>query len=92
MPDSTGIRDKGYRFVGETLYSHADKSHDETTVTGERYVDPSLPGTAALLKALGGLGVPLLTHWEVYGWERDWPRFDVLYGAWARACWANAER
>lgn len=22
----------------------------------------------------------MMTHWEVYDWERDWPLFDRLYG------------
>jgi hypothetical protein len=23
--------------------------------------------------------VPLLTHWEAWAWEGDWPRFEKLY-------------
>lgn len=76
-----GIRKHGYAFVGEILYTHGDKSHGEQTAFGERYVDPSRPGTARLLRLLAPLLVPLMTHWEVYAWERDWPKFDALYRA-----------
>ena len=74
-----GIKKHGYVFVGEILYTHADKTVGKQTAGGERYVDPSAPGTIKLLKALIDLKVPLMTHWEVYAWERDWPRFDRLY-------------
>jgi len=77
-----GVRDKNYAFVGEVLYTHGDKSHGETTADGERYVDPRGPGTAKLLRTLAAMGrpVPVMTHWEVYAWDRDWPRFSTLYG------------
>lgn len=74
-----GIAKHGYRFVGEILYSHADKSDGKQTTRGETHVDPSAPGTAELLKRLAPLKVPLMTHWEVYDWQRDWPRFHRLY-------------
>ena len=25
-----------------------------------------------------------MTHWEVYAWERDWPRFSKLYDAYPK--------
>lgn len=77
-----GIKTHGYAFVGEILYSHADKSHGKQTARGERYVDPLAPGTARFLARLKPLRVPLMTHWEVYDWARDWPRFSRLYAAW----------
>lgn len=77
-----GVARHGYAFVGEILYTHGDKSHGEQTPDGERYVDPLAPGTARLLARLRRHRVPLMTHWEVYAWERDWPRFDRLYAAW----------
>jgi hypothetical protein len=76
-----GVRKHRYAFVGEILYTHGDKSHGTQTFSGERYVDPSSPGTTELLRQLAPLGVPLMTHWEVYAWERDQPRFDKLYRA-----------
>jgi hypothetical protein len=78
----TGVKRHGYRFIGEILYTHGDKSHGEQTPTGERYIDPLRPGTARLLEGLRPHRLPVMTHWEAYAWERDWPRFDKLYGAW----------
>ncbi|QGY38778.1 amidohydrolase family protein [Pseudodesulfovibrio cashew] len=77
-----GIRKHGYRFVGELLYTHGDKQSGKLNAAGERYVDPSRPGTARLLKALAPLKVPFMAHWEPYAPERDFPRFHALYAAW----------
>ncbi len=77
-----GVREKGYKFIGEILYTHGDKSHGERTAAGERYVSPLGEGTKALLNGLKKTPVPLMTHWEVYDWERDWPKFNELYKAW----------
>lgn len=74
-----GIKKQGYRFVGEILYTHGDKTGGEQTARGERYVDPLGPGTAKLLTLLKPLRIPLMTHWEAYDWQRDWPRFHKLY-------------
>ena len=68
-----------YQFIGEILYSHADKSHGEQTRTGERYVDPLANGTNVFLNNIAIYAIPIMTHWEVYAWERDWPRFKKLY-------------
>jgi len=68
-----------YLFIGEILYTHADKSHGEQTERGERYVDPLQLGTKKFLNELSGLNIPVMTHWEVYNWERDWPRFSKIY-------------
>jgi hypothetical protein len=62
------------------LFAHADKAHGEQTADGERYADPGQPGTRGLLEGLKDLGVPLMAHWEVYDWDRDWPNFRRLYG------------
>ena len=70
-----------YRFVGEILYTHGDKEEGEVTDTGERYIDPLAPGTRRLVNGLKDAHVPVMTHWEVYDWARDWPKFDALYGA-----------
>jgi len=77
-----GIKRRGYSFVGEVLYTHADKKSGKQHASGERYVDPSLPGTAALLEAIAPQDVPLMTHWEPYAPERDFPKFHALYSAW----------
>jgi len=77
-----GIQRHGYRFIGEILYTHGDKKSGKRYPSGERYIDPSKPGTAGLLAAIASLHVPLMTHWEPYAPERDFPRFHALYDAW----------
>lgn len=77
-----GIQNHGYRFIGEILYTHADKKSGKQYPSGERYIDPSMPGTARLLDAIAPLNIPLMTHWEPYAPQRDFPRFHTLYDAW----------
>ncbi len=77
-----GVANGTYRFVGEILYTHGDKPDHPPTPGGEVTVDPLAPGTTRLLEGLKSHPVPLMTHWEAWAWERNWPRFDKLYGAW----------
>ena len=77
-----GVKEHGYRFIGELLYTHGDKQSGKQYAAGERYVDPSRPGTARLLEAIAPLNVPFMAHWEAYAPERDFPRFHALYSAW----------
>ncbi|MBW2558934.1 MAG: amidohydrolase family protein [Deltaproteobacteria bacterium] len=77
-----GIQKYGYRFIGEILYSHADKKSGKQYPSGERYVDPLRTGTARLLEAIAPFKIPLMTHWEPYAPERDFPKFHALYDAW----------
>jgi hypothetical protein len=74
-----GVASGRYAFVGEILYTHGDKKSGERTATGERYIDPTQPNTRRLILGLASLHVPIMTHWEVYNWERDWPLFHRLY-------------
>ena len=74
-----GVVARCYRFVGEILYTHGDKAKGERTADGERYVDPSEPGTRKLLAELAVGETPLMAHWEVYDWSRDWPLMNALY-------------
>jgi len=74
-----GIQRHGYHFIGEILYTHGDKSHGKQTRQGERYIDPLGKGTENLLSRIKKFNIPLMTHWEVYAWGRDWPRFSRLY-------------
>ncbi len=76
-----GVAQGRYAFIGEILYTHGDKEGGEVTATGERYIDPTRAQTARLVDGLKAHPVPILTHWEVYDWARDWPRFDRLYTA-----------
>ena len=76
---SAYLKDERYRFVGELLFAHADKSHGEQTLDGERYVAPEGKNVERLLAAVQQRGVPVMLHWEVYDWNRDWPAFNVLY-------------
>jgi Amidohydrolase len=94
-----GISRERFAFVGEIMFTHGDKTHGEQTSGGERYVDPLAPGVGRLMEGLKGRRVPVMTHWEVYDWERDWPRVSRLYGEfpaqvfiWPHAGFANAEQ
>src|SRR5262249_22457451 len=73
------VREGGARFVGELMLAHADKKHGERTGAGERYVAPDGKNLLRLLAALEEKPVPVMTHWEVYDWERDWPGMRALY-------------
>lgn len=80
--DTVAELDAGrYRFVGEILFAHADKAHGDQTMTGERYVAPEGKNVRRLMSALEKRAAPVMTHWEVYNWSRDWPSFDALYAA-----------
>ncbi len=73
------IQKNNYKFIGEILYTHGDKSHGEQTLPGERYVDPLAPNNLKFFNLLKKIKVPVMTHWEVYNWDRDWPKFSELY-------------
>lgn len=79
-----GITKHNYAFVGEILYTHGDKKSGKQYSQGERYVDPTAPGTATLFKKLSPLRIPVMTHFEVYAPERDFPRFHTLFAAWPK--------
>lgn len=86
------VQDERAQFVGEIMFAHADKSHGEQTMTGERHVTPDGKNVLKLLTALEGRGVPVMTHWEVYAWNRDWPGFHALYSRYPRVTfiWPHA--
>ena len=98
--DTVAELDAGpYRFVGEILFAHADKVHGDQTMTGERYVAPEGKNVHRLMSALEKRTAPVMTHWEVYNWSRDWPSFDALYAAfpgvtfiWPHAGFGTAEQ
>lgn len=73
------LREAPYQFVGEILFVHGDKSHGEQTAAGERYVSADAPNVIRLMQEVQALRVPIMTHWEIYNWERDWPGFHQLY-------------
>jgi len=73
------LKDQRYQFVGELLFAHADKSHGEQSLEGERYVAPEGRNVARLLSEVERRRVPVMLHWEVYDWKRDWPAFHALY-------------
>ena len=77
-----GIEKHGYKFVGEILYTHGDKKSGASYASGERYTDPSLPGTDRFLSRLVEKNIPLMTHFEVYAPDRDFHRFHDLYERW----------
>jgi hypothetical protein len=73
------LKDQRYQFVGELLFAHADKSRGEQTLEGERYVAPDGKNVDRLLAEVERRRVPVMLHWEVYDWNRDWPLFHALY-------------
>lgn len=75
----TDISAYRYAFVGEIMFTHGDKTHGEQTAEGERYVDPQGAGVQRLIAGLKAHRIPVMTHWEVYDWQRDWPRANELY-------------
>jgi len=96
---ATYLKDQRYQFVGELLFAHADKAHGEQTLEGERYVAPGGENVARLLAEVERRGVPVMLHWEVYDWNRDWPAFHALYARfpavtfiWPHAGFASQEQ
>lgn len=75
-----GIKDHKYSFVGEILYTHANKSGTMKLTKADRHVDPLAPNTDRLLTLLDD-NIPIMTHWESWAWDRDWPRFSKLYAS-----------
>ena len=93
------LQDERYQFIGEIMFAHADKSHGEQTATGERYVAPDGKNVLKLLSALEQRRIPVMIHWEVYDWIRDWPAFHALYSRfsgvtfiWPHAGFASIEQ
>ena len=70
-----------YSFVGEILFTHADKCNTTSRQheSGEIYRDPSGKGFADFLVKVSSKNIPVMTHWEFYAWERDWPKFSKLF-------------
>ena len=72
-----------YSFVGEILFTHADKCNTSSIgrqhESGETYLDPSGKGFADFLVKVSSKNIPVMTHWEFYDWERDWPKFSKLF-------------
>lgn len=75
------IESKKYRFIGEILFAHGDKKHGEQTAAGERYVQADGKNVYKMMQALSPYKAIVMTHWEVYNWERDWPLFKKLYAS-----------
>lgn len=72
-------RNKGYTFVSEILYRHADKAGGEVNQAEERYDNPLSTESLALIANLQRLGVPVMIHWEMYDCAADAPRFEALF-------------
>ena len=73
------INQYNYSFVGEILYTHADKAHGTTHASGEIYIDPLGKNTIYFLNQISKKDIPVMTHWEFYNWERDWVKFSKIY-------------
>jgi len=78
-----GCDSGSYKFIGELQCVHADKHKgewgNETTLRGERWINPLATNFRALMDQLDGKNVPVMLHWEFYDWERDHRRFFELF-------------
>jgi hypothetical protein len=86
------LKDERYQFVGEILFVHADKRSVPQTGEGEEYISPDGKNVIRLLTALENRNIPVMTHWEVYNWKRDWPGFHDLFARFPRVTfiWVHA--
>jgi predicted TIM-barrel fold metal-dependent hydrolase len=66
------LQNNNPQFMGELMFSHADKHDGDSHSAQERYVDAESPTVAKLLDLVSEINpVPIMIHWEVYHWERD---------------------
>jgi hypothetical protein len=93
------LNDPQYHFAGEILMVHGDKSYGATTASGERFLETSAPELETLMQSAERYGKPVMLHWEVYQWARDWPRMSELYAkhpkatfVWPHAGFASVEQ
>ena len=68
-----------YAFIGEILFTHADKDHGRQHASGETYLDPSGEGHLNFLKSISRKKIPVMIHWEFYNWDRDFPKFSKIF-------------
>lgn len=66
------------KFIGELMLTHADKQAGEVNDTFERYVNSSSPNVIRLLDEIAKDPIPVMFHWEVYHWDRDWPNIKFM--------------
>lgn len=66
------------KFIGELMLTHADKQAGEVNDTFERYVNSSSPNVLRLLDEIAKNPIPVMFHWEVYHWDRDWPNIQIM--------------
>jgi hypothetical protein len=75
------LDEAAWRFVGELLVVHADKVGGSITGAGERTTKLDSGEFSALMQKVVARHVPMMLHWEVYDWERDWPAMSAIYSA-----------
>lgn len=66
------------KFLGELMFTHADKHDGEVNPTFERHVNASSPNVIRLLDEIAKNPIPVMFHWEVYHWDRDWPNISSM--------------
>lgn len=60
------------QFMGEIMFTHADKHSGDSHVAQERYVNAASPTVNKLFDMVSKTNpVPVMIHWEVFNWERD---------------------
>jgi hypothetical protein len=66
------LQNNNPQFMGELMFTHADKYDGDSHVAQERYVDSASPTVIKLLDLVSEINpVPIMIHWEIYYWERD---------------------
>lgn len=62
------------KFIGELMFSHADKHDGDIHISTERRVDSASSTVFKMLDMIQQTcPIPVMMHWEVYHWERDMP-------------------
>lgn len=93
------IKEYDFKFIGELMFTHADKEDGEVNPTLERYVNSNSPEVFRLLDQIAKEPIPVMFHWEVYHWDRDWPnisamleRYPMIKFIWPHCGFATSEQ
>jgi hypothetical protein len=66
------LKNHDTKFMGELMFTHADKHDGDSHMAQERYVNASSPTVDKLLGMVSETNpIPVMIHWEVFNWERD---------------------
>lgn len=68
-----------YRFNGEILFVHVDKTHGFISKKGESYINPTHPSVFHFVEKVQKYNKPIMVHWELYNLDRDQKDFFKLF-------------